>query len=525
MGSKIEDIYRDALNDGLLGDGNPADFTPPGLIKMDDDTEDFFTSADIVKQEAIKNATIGASDRPRGRGGIGGVIEEEVHFKRYNQRREHKWTESEKKAFRESCEATIVHDYGERDTFHMSDEERRQNDVLADIRLKLATLKGTYRRVDQYIEAMRVVVQAWEILAKTNYIHTEDEFFKLVAAGKIYSTSIILPKLKKMDQYNVDMIIKYISNPDADPSDLMPPEVEEYDPWYDQAMLEDTPEYQAYYKEYMDGFTDEDKQKMMDKLREENPGFSEESIESMCIRRIQTAADDYTCAKLEEDDMRRVLSPEEAQWLHDNIDNPPEIRVKNLPRRFIKGYDRRDFRSKKKKLNKRDRYTVESVHDILNRIQNNPQFRPEVGLDRSYLITHSMFDVSKPEKSFWDDLFFQGSWASEKDSYLYDLAIREELLKQHPPGSPYLTYGAKQIDAFFTALEENGVNVMELRRKMNLAGDGSIAASVTAKEKRKANRKIESAIVQRITALNDDPKFKKLVSKVENDLNKRFEEG
>ena len=46
-----------------------------------------------------------------------------------------------------------------------------------------------------------------------------------------------------------------------------------------------------------------------------------------------------------------------------------------------------------------------------------------------------------------------------------------------------------------------------------------------ASAKRKENKKLESAILQRITKLNGDPSFKKLATKAENALNKRFEEG
>ena len=165
-----------------------------------DDSESFMTSKDLVEQKEKIEKQNPNINIPI----ISPDIEEEVHFKRYTKKRAHKYTESEMKAIRESCVSTIVHDYGERDIYHLSDEERRKNDMLAELSMKLSGVKRVYRKVNEYVEAMRIVVEAWQLLEKNNYIHTRDEFFDLVADGTIVSSRIVMPKLKKSDQYNMD---------------------------------------------------------------------------------------------------------------------------------------------------------------------------------------------------------------------------------------------------------------------------------------------------------------------------------
>lgn len=503
MKDSIEEMYQqmiesNALADTIVGGTHARQFD-------DSDGEDFFTSKEIVQQQEALEKRYGASPTSP-RGGTGGVIEEEAHFKRYTQKREHKYTEKEKQEIRESCVATIVHDYGEFDIYHLSDEERAKNDMLAEIRLKLVTLKRTYHQVDKYIEAMRVVMEAWEILEKHNYLHTKEEFYQLVAEGKIYSSSIIMPKLKRMDQYNLDMIIQYISNPEADASDLIPAAQEVTDSWYDQFDIEDNEDYQKYFSEYLESLTEADK-------------------ENKEIEDIHDEADSYAREKIEEDEMKRLLSPDEVAFVLENAQHPPRIDVKDISPKYIKGYDRTTFGKVKKKGSKTERYKKEILHRLLNKIQKNPQLRDfNRSYDHSLLVTQSMFEPEKPFKDFMDDIRFDGSWASEDDVFLYNLAVREEVLKQHPANQGYLTYADKEVSDFIKVLEKAGVNTLELRRKMNVAADTDGTDDATVRAKRKENKKLEAAIIQRITKLNASPKFKKLTVKAEKALNKAGED-
>lgn len=460
----IEDMYQELIEQVGLGENESGSYTDY------DDGEDFVTSKEIVKQKEDLEERFGIDTNKRRSNGDG-IIEEEVHFKRYTKKREHKYTEKELEEIRKSCECTIVHDYGVNDKYHQTDEERAANDMLQELGIKLQGLKRTYRKVDQYIEAMRIVMQAWEMLeTKGNYMHSKEEFFKLVAEGRIVSNQIIMPRLKKIDSYNIDLIIKYISNPDLDPSDLVPEPVhDDWDDWY----------------------------------------LDDEEAESV------------------EEKMMRLLSPEDFEFIALHQDNPPEIQVSDMKRKYIKGYNKRSYnfskRRKKggKKQNKNEKFIQEGLHEILNKIQVSQ--RVSSGYTASSLVTDDLFDSGKRRKSFWDDLYFDGSWANENDLFLYDLAVREEMLKQHTPGSSYLTYGDKELAKFFKILEDNGVNTIDLRRKMDCKTDGSLSKAEEV-AKKKDNKKIEEALIQRITKLNNNDKFKKIVAKAEDALAKHAEE-
>jgi len=467
----------------------------------DDDGEDFLTSKELVNIDDRKEKSLGLV------GTTEGPIEEDVYFKRFRNTYEHKYTQKELDRMRASCVGTIVHDYSENDLYHMSDEYRKEVDMLNEISDKLQKVKGTYRKVDDWIEAMRTVVQAWEILEnKGNYVHTEKEFFEMVASGKIVSNRIILPKLKKMNNYDIDTLIKYISNPELDTSDLLPVEQPDPDDWYGFT-IEDTEEYLQYAEEYMDS-------------------LSNEYIDSKTDDELENEADQYAKDKIEEAKLRQLLSPSEAEYINMHKDDPESFKVKDIKRKLIKGYDKKSFsygnnKKDKNKKNKIEQYRIDSLHDILNRIQNDSANHSDYRYNRSYLVSNSMFDSVKPPKSFFDDMRLDGSWADKDAMYLYDLAIREEMLKQHPPRSKYMTYGDQELQKFFKLLEENNVNTLDLRRKMDVPLDGG-SSTIEEKATKKENKKMESILIQRITKLNNNDKFKKIVSKAEKALNKQF---
>lgn len=459
--NSIHDMYEELLNMENSNDDNDINellkFTEnKRFIEKSDDCEDFLTSEDIVKtkEKMIEKKSSGSPSMNDG------VIEESVHFKRYNKRHKHKYTEAEMNRIRESCKNTIVHDYGEFDIYHISDEERKRNDQLSEISLKLAKLKRTYRRVDQYIEAMRVVFEAWSILEKNNYIHTREEFYELISKGRIISNRIIMPKLKKMDNYNMDVIINYISNPELDASHLIPNKQE--DPY--------------------DSFFNDDES--------------------------------------EEDEMKRLLSKEEVEYIMSSMDSPEKMEIGYVKDKLIKGYDKRNYlNNKKKKFSKKELFIKRNLDEMLNKIQNGNHYH-DYGF--SYMVTNSLFEPEKKEKDIWDKLQFNGSWSNKNDVTMYELMVNEELMKERFPGNEYLTYADKNLQKFFEILENNGVNVIDLRRKIDTIDETEKQRII--KSSKKKNKKIESAIIQRITKLNNDPKFKKIVEKAENALNK-YREG
>ena len=154
-------------------------------------------------------------------------IDESFNVKSYSPKRTHIYTEQEMNSIKESCKEMIVNDYGVNDLFHVSDEEKLKNDQLAEISMKLMGVKSVYHRVDQYIEAMRIVYRAWEILSQNNFVRTKKEFFQMVAQGRIVSNRIIIPQLKQAKKYNQKLILEYISNPELDASVFAPNQEDE----------------------------------------------------------------------------------------------------------------------------------------------------------------------------------------------------------------------------------------------------------------------------------------------------------
>lgn len=512
MRKSMEEIYQDIVaNATKFATGDPLP-----TRDFDDEAEELMTSADINKQKrAPQNIPGRAPDET-----MATEIEEVVHFRRYTTRREHKYTEKEMEEIRSSCDGTIVHDYGLNDIYHQSDGERRENDMLADVRLKLGTLKRTYRRPDQYIEAMRVVVQAWHILEQNNFVHTREEFFKLVAKGKIVSPSIIMPQFKGIEDYNMDLIIKYISNPEVDASTLRPKnDTPEHDRWLNRYShdFDEDPEYQLIRAEIQEQWNEEGKEYV-------EFGIDENATaEERANKYDDDMLDDAALDEMEIRKMHRLLDEDELKFIEEHHDNPPKTEVRTVKRKYIRGYDLRavDAKRKMKNLNKVDRGVAETIHDLLNKIQTRTARDGTIDYDRSWIISNGLFNTQKPKPSIFDRYRFQGSWASKTDVFLNDLALREALLEERSDAADgYATYGDIEKNRFFEQCEQAGMNVMELRRRMNCMTED--IQRKNTKQSRKANRKIEAALVRRLSKMNHDPKFKKLIAKAEKEANEQY---
>lgn len=462
--NSLNELLDNGFNDGFVDA-----FSSPGLnnsnryIPGDDDSEELFTSKEIVKMKEVPKDDEGkVIPKP-----IPNNIEESVHFKTYRKKHVHKYTETEMASIRESCMGAIVYDYAQNDSYHISDEEREKADTLREVRVQLGGLHKLYNKVDEWIKAMRVVMKAWAILEeKGNFLHSKDEFYKLVAEDRIYHNAIIMPKLKGMSKYNIDILIQYISNPDLDPSDLLTTEQKRrahaYDSFYDDEEDEET----------------------------------------------------------EEEKMERLLDPEDVDVILNASNDQTPTTIACIPDKDIVGYEQSRYSPKKlKKLPKRKRkhmYSRYNLHALLTKIQNNPENRDTsslYGYGYSSIVTRNMFEPEKHEDDFWDENMFHGSWASKTDNEIYDIQLREAMMNRPIPGSVYKTYGDEELNSFFNDLEKAGLNVLELRRLMNMTEADD--ASKNAERVKKETKKLENAILQRITKLNGDPKFKKTIEKAE----------
>jgi hypothetical protein len=418
----------------------------------DEDTEVFMTSEEKVKEEQKADEIL--ADK---RGYVPGEIEESAVFKRYTQKRQHKYTAQEMELIEDSCRRVIVHDYAENDFYHISDEERSKHDQLAEVAIKLGSVKRIYRRIDQYIEAMRIVYKAWDILATSNYLHTREEFFGSVASGNIVSNRIIQPKMKRIDDYNKDKIIQYISDETLDPKDLLPNEVDPYDQFY----------------------TDEE----------------------------------Y------EEEQARLLSSDEIEYMINYDENHADgMSIKDIDWKYIKQNESSSFNIKKKKkkskkkIKKSEKKLRESVSALVSKISNGNHYKT---YGHSFGLTEDIFKEIK-EKSIYDAVKFNGSWQDKDAVKIYDLVLTEAMLSDHPDNERHMTYGDKELQTFYNTMERHGMNTVELRRR--ISGEAHTYDVAKQKANRKENKRIESALINRINGLSKDPKFKKLVTKAEKKL-------
>jgi hypothetical protein len=464
----LESLYKEFLDNDdnhdsyLMNNGNDW--------RNDEDSVSFMTEEDLAKIHNKEEELGIKSDNKSITTG------DDSHFKIYNKRRVHKYTDAEMEAMKRSCESTIVNDYGENDFFHMSDEERERIDVMAEIANELAKVRSIYRKPDKYVEAMRSVMKAWAILEKGNYLHSKKEFYKLVSSGNIYSNRIVMPKLKNIDGFNTDVIAEYIYNTDLDPADLVKDEAKnDFDEWFND-------------------FENEE---------EETP----------------------------EEKLERLLSPEEIEYIDSKLnteENEKMVPVQNLEKKYIKNYDQKSFRFniKKKKKNTDSKFEkrIKDVnHKMLNRLQSETiRLSNSYDLNRSYLLSNSIFDVEKKKESNLDKVRFNGDWTKDDDVELYELQLLGAWLDDRSSENKYKLNSDIMLDNFFKDMENQGMNVIKLRRAMG-QDDDSLSAE-TKLRKIKTNKKLEAAIIQRITKLNNNDKFKKLVKKVEKGINKGYED-
>jgi hypothetical protein len=435
------------------------------MVDHDPDAEMFIISDDIAEAESKRLG-------PKLRNGVTptGPAEETFYF-RYGQSDDGpKYTETEQEAFREGCLRVIVHDYGPNDFYHTSDEDREQHDQLAAFNTRLGALKRIYRSVDKYIEAMRTVYEAWSALADSSVVHTREEFFRLVGEGLIISNRIIAPKLKGIDNYNQELILEYINNPALDPTDLVPKVREEADNLY-----------------YQD---EGDRQAEMDRL------LDDEEIEYILLH--DQRLKDRTALTIES----QSLKPRQLKSYDDEL-------------HYRKGNKKKGNKGSKKRKPgyKSQKRFDRGVNEMLKRIQMNNYNKDHYGY--SFGVMENLF-AEDDQPHLYDDARYEGSWLNDEHLALYELAMEEARLAEKLPHDNLLTHGDYEMQNFYRILEKNGVSTIELRRLVG--GDEEDYITKRKRESRKLNKKLESAIIQRIQVLSKDEKFQKLVKKSEKAL-------
>lgn len=481
MGKEKYDGYDDFLSNVARTFQDPD----PDIIKFrgsgrrqsvpddDNELELFATSEDIERErERIAKELEG---KPGSR--IIQAPEETVYFRRYNgELRQIRYTEAELQSFREGCRAVLVHDYAENDYYHISDEERAKNDKLAVLAMKLGGLKSLYRRVDEYIMAMRVVYEAWSILADTDPLFTRDEFFERVADGRITSPRIPKPTLKGIDKYNQDLLFQYIANPKLDPKDLLPPSDDD-----------------LYNNDYLYGESDE-----------------EWNLETMRL--------------LDYDEI-------EAVRYYEKGDPNYNIPVQTVKKKYMKVYrDSLDYgigKKKKNKFKKGEKKFAKSTIAMLKKIQGNQNRRSYLSGGVYDFGFTDIFAEREREKTVYEKIPYRGSFRNNDALWLYNLTVDTEKMSMPTKTNPHKTYGDVRWERFFRDLEESGVNTISLQRMLDEVRYPKMDPrqnQLDQKREHKQNRKVEKKIINRIIALSDNPKFKKLIKKTEEEYSRKQQE-
>lgn len=115
---------------------------------------------------------------------------------------------------------TVVHEFG--DEYHKTEEERRAKNAYYETFKRLKKAKKTYRRIDEYVDVMRIALQCLDAVAENNGIYDPEEFKLMFLNGEIYINGLEFPKYKGKDRknYSWTYIAEFIVS-DRDSSELV----------------------------------------------------------------------------------------------------------------------------------------------------------------------------------------------------------------------------------------------------------------------------------------------------------------
>lgn len=139
--------------------------------------------------------------------------------------------------FKELYSCSIVHDFGNGDLYHKSEEERKKENKFYEVFKKFSRYKHKYRKLPEFITAYREGLKCLYAVAEKNGIYDPDEFIELYFKGKIYIDGLILPVFKGKERKTIDhdYLVDFILS-DEDPRNILPKE--EPNTIYDEEDLE-----------------------------------------------------------------------------------------------------------------------------------------------------------------------------------------------------------------------------------------------------------------------------------------------
>lgn len=145
--------------------------------------------------------------------------------------------EREKKIL-DSYNDVVVQEFG--DEYHLPEEELRRRNMYYDAFIEISHMKNKFRRLSEYVLAMRKVLNCLEVVAQNNGVYDPEDFKNRWASGKIKVYGLDIPKYIGKDKRRISW--KYISEfilSDKDPSELMKKEAEHIDSEEEMAMAKE----------------------------------------------------------------------------------------------------------------------------------------------------------------------------------------------------------------------------------------------------------------------------------------------
>jgi hypothetical protein len=128
--------------------------------------------------------------------------------------------------FLKNYDCVVVNDFG--DDYHLSDEERKEKNACYEVFKNFSRCKHKYRRLDQYVIAMREFLKCLDYVSEKNGIYDPDKFKLMYLKDKIVIHGLFMPKFvgKEKKYISMDYLTEFILS-DEDPSLIVQKKVDE----------------------------------------------------------------------------------------------------------------------------------------------------------------------------------------------------------------------------------------------------------------------------------------------------------
>ena len=122
---------------------------------------------------------------------------------------------------KEEYDCVVVHDFG--DEYHLSEEERIAKNKFYEAFKRFSKCKHKYRKLDQYIVAMREALKCLDFVAENNGVYSPEEFKKMFFRNKIYINGLVFPEFKGREKKQIswEYLTEFILS-DEDPKNILP---------------------------------------------------------------------------------------------------------------------------------------------------------------------------------------------------------------------------------------------------------------------------------------------------------------